>query len=129
MWSHIEINVAITCASVLVLRPLSSKVFGGSPQNHSNTPNRDYRTSAASKPRGASKLFPRSSRSDAIQLDSRIGQGSKQETVVQQQEWDSNSEEMILGGPQGILRTVETQVKTEDKDEDPDPLPERRSRW
>ncbi|GAB7365939.1 hypothetical protein MBLNU230_g7267t1 [Neophaeotheca triangularis] len=136
LWSQVEINVAITTASVPALRPLFSKAFSSTSRNYSNQANLNYPSAGpnVSGGGGASKLFSRSRRSGNMELGSIGGSGvAKDGTVTHQQDSDNNSEEMILGRPHGIMRTVETQIKTHPTDDDTEPLsnkrPDRRSGW
>ena len=119
IWSAIELNCAIICASLPTLRPLAAKVIPGMSSNHSSRPTYERYGSQSvqsrSRTRGAFKEAKKSPRSISQEelalhdLDSSL-QGNMHPVYVQ-----SNGQSPSNQDPKHIFVTTETTVMTYDK--------------
>ncbi|KAL1586935.1 hypothetical protein WHR41_04015 [Cladosporium halotolerans] len=106
LWGQIEINVGIICASIASLRPLFKSAFSGS-QSRSKSSGLQYH---------AGQHYALGSRQygEGIDLatgDSKTRVNTKIEAELR--DMDNDSQELILDKEEGIMRTIETQITSE----------------
>jgi hypothetical protein len=106
LWSQIELNVAIICSSIASLRPLFKSAFGGS----------GPRSNGALRytPSGPSGLSG-SRHGQDFELATKEDRGRpKSKFEAQLASLDNDSTEYILRFDDGIKRTIETSVTSEE---------------
>lgn len=108
LWSQIELNAAIICSSIASLRPLFKSAFGGGSASRSGGQRYIHE--------GAEELSS-SQYGNGIELaDKMSGSRERPNTKIEAQlhSMDNESQEYILGKDDGIKRTIETRVTSEE---------------
>jgi hypothetical protein len=106
LWSQIELNVAIICSSIASLRPLFKSAFGGGSGS---------RSGGVQYSPGGLKFSTSSQYANDMELVTREGRERPNTKIeAQLRSMDNDSQEYILGKDDGIKRTIETSVTSED---------------
>ncbi|GAB7323941.1 hypothetical protein MBLNU13_g07360t1 [Cladosporium sp. NU13] len=107
LWSQIELNVAVVCSSIASLRPMFKSAFGGSgPRSNS---------ALRYTPNGRSGFSASRHEQHDFELKAKESRGRpKSKVEAQLVSLDNDSTEYILRLDDGIKRTVETTVTSEE---------------
>ena len=106
LWGQIEINVGIICASIASLRPLFKSAFSGS-QSRSKSSGLQYHS-------GRHYVLDSRQYGEGIEL-AKGGSKTRVNTKIEAElrDMDNDSQELILDKEEGIMRTIETQITSE----------------
>lgn len=106
LWGQIEINVGIICASIASLRPLFKSAFSGS-QSRSKSSGLQYHS-------GRHYVLDSRQYGEGIELATG-GSKTRVNTKIEAElrDMDNDSQELILDKEEGIMRTIETQITSE----------------
>jgi hypothetical protein len=107
LWSQIELNLAIICSSIASLRPLFKSAFGGGGSGS--------RSGGVRYSPGGLKFSTSSQYANDLELVTKEGR-ERPNTKIEAQlhSMDNDSQEYILGKDDGIKRTIETSVTSEE---------------